>query len=202
MRARTDKREQNRRTRREQVFRAALEIFGRYGYRKANLEDIAGKLDMTKSGLYRYCRDKRDLYEKAVSYGLTQWQQTAAASIAGETDPFKQLANYAMTGMMYLNGNTDLKNVLKNDPAVFPLNTRQDPFARINQESMNILKKILRRGVRLKRFRAMDIENTTAFLYSVYVMLIIRSYVVSDIESVEDMVRTGLDTVLRGIVRR
>lgn len=201
MGATIDKRELNRRTKKEQIFRAALEIFGRFGYRKANLEDIAEKLHMTKSGLYRYCRDKRDLYEKAVSYGLTQWQQTAAAAIAEDSDPLEQLRGYAMTGMMYLNRNIDLKNVLRNDPTVFPLNTREDHFARINQESMNILKKILRRGVRIKRFRKMDIENTTAFLYSVYVMLIIRSYVVSDIDSVGDMVRTGLDTVLRGIAR-
>jgi len=103
--------------------------------------------------------------------------------------------------MMYLNEDVDLRNVLQNDPAIFPLNTNEDRFAHINRESMNILKGILGRGIETKRFRDIDIGNTTAFLYSVYVMFIIRSYVKSDIDSVGDMMNAALDIVLHGIVR-
>ncbi len=201
MKTGADRRAKNRQSKKERIYRAALEVFGKYGYRKAALDDIAEKLGITKSGLYRYCKDKRDLYEKSVSYGLIQWQQTSARSIDDVKDPLEQVKNYATAGMLYLNGNTDLKNVVQNDPSVFPLNTREDPFAAINLESMNILKKVLKRGVRTGRFRKMNVDRTASFLYSVYVMLIIRSYVMSDIELVGDMMNTALDTVLHGIVK-
>lgn len=202
MKEKTDRIERNRRTKKELIYRAALAVFGRYGFKKATLEDIAGELDMTKSSLYRYARDKRDLYEQAVSYGLLQWQQTAAGAMKGEKDPLAELRAYALTGIMYLDREIDLHNVLLKDPTVFPLTVKEDRFAHINLESMNILKGILRRGVQTKRFRAMDIDRTAAFLYSVYVMLVIRSYVKSDIDSAGEMMTTALETLLKGIVRR
>lgn len=82
---------------------------------------------------------------------------------------------------------SDLHNVLLKDPAIFPLNRRELRFAAINREAINLLKGILRQGVEKKRFRSMDIDHTASFLYSVYVMFIIKSYVKSDIDSIDEM---------------
>lgn len=197
----TEKIIRKRQIKKEQIFTVALEIFGRYGYKKASLEDIAEKLKMTTSSLYRYIKDKQDLYEKTVSFGLIRWRQTAVESIAGEDDPLIQLKKYALTGLTYLDKDSDLKNVLLKDPAIFPLNTKEDRFAPINQEALDMVKRILRRGVEKDRFRRMDIDHTASFLYSVYVMFIIKSYVKSDIDSVDEMLNAGLDTLLFGIVK-
>ena len=196
----TDKIKLKRQVKKEMIFRVALEVFGRYGYKKATLEDIAEKLNMTKSSLYRYVKDKKELYEKAVSFGLIKWRETSIASIKGEKDPMVQLRNYALTGLTYLTKDKDLHNVLLKDPTIFPLNTKEDRFAEQNQEAVNLLKGILRQGVAQKRFRPMDIEHTASFLYSVYVMFIIKSYVKSDIDSVDEMLHAGLDTLLFGVV--
>ncbi|RPJ81665.1 MAG: TetR/AcrR family transcriptional regulator [Deltaproteobacteria bacterium] len=198
----TNKIKIKRQVKKEQIFRTALEVFGKYGYKKATLEDIAKKLGMTKSGLYRYIKDKIDLYEKAVSFGLIKWRQTSIDAIEGETDPVLQLKNYAMTGLTYLNKDKDLHNVLLKDPTIFPLNTKEDRFSEINREAINLLKGILRQGVEKKIFRSMDIDHTASFLYSVYVMFIIKSYVKSDIDSIDEMLNAGLDTLLYGVVKK
>jgi len=197
----TEKIKEKRQIRKEQIFKVALEIFGNYGYRKATLEDIAQRLNMTKSSLYRYITDKQELYELTVSFGLVQWRKNALKAIKGEADPLVQLKNYALAGLTYLDKDTDLKNILLKDPAIFPLNTKEDRFAHINREAMDIVKDILRRGVEKGCFRDMDIENTASFLYSVYVMFIIKSHVKSDFDSVDDMVSAGLETLLFGIVK-
>ncbi|HOO70531.1 MAG TPA: TetR/AcrR family transcriptional regulator [Spirochaetota bacterium] len=201
MKKTVDRIAEKRQVKEEQIYTVALEFFGKFGYRKTTLEDIAGEFHMTKSGLYRYVRDKRDLYEKAVSWGLTKWQRTALQSIEGVDDALLQLKNYALTGVTYLNKDNDLRNVLLKDPAIFPLNTREDHFADINNESMDILKRILKRGIETKRFRKIDVDHVTSFLYSVYVMFIIKSYVKSDIDSIEAMMNTSLDVLLHGIVK-
>jgi AcrR family transcriptional regulator len=198
----TERVSRKRQIKKEQIFKTALSIFGKYGYRKATLEDIASEFHMTQSGLYRYFRDKRDLYEKAVAYGLIEWQRTSASAIENESDPLSQLRNYALSGANYLNDNDDLRNVLINDPSVFPLNTKEDHFAPINRESMSILRDILKRGIEEKRFRNIDLDYATSFLYSVYVMFIIKSYVSPDIGSSENMLSHSLDILLHGIVNK
>ncbi|WP_319526312.1 TetR/AcrR family transcriptional regulator [uncultured Desulfosarcina sp.] len=197
----TERVSRKRQIKKERIYKAALSVFGKYGYRKATLEDIASELHMTQSGLYRYFRDKRDLYEKAVAYGLVEWQRTSASAIENESDPLSQLQNYALTGANYLNENDDLRNVLINDPSVFPLNTKEDHFAPINRESMNILRDILKQGIKENRIRSVDLDYTTSFLYSVYVMFIIKSYVKPDIGSSDDMLKTSLDILLHGIAK-
>lgn len=197
----TYRKEKKRQIKMEQVFSVALEIFGKYGYKKSTLEDIAGELNMTKSGLYRYFKDKRDLYEQAVSFGLKKWQQTSVGAIIGDDDPCSQVTQYAIAGMTYLEKDVNFRNVLLNDPAIFPLNTKEDQFASINQESMNILKDILKRGIEAGRFRNVDIDYTVSFMYSVYVMFIIRSYVKSDIDLGGNTIHNALDILLHGIVK-
>jgi len=198
----TDSVSRKRQIKKEQIYKAALSVFGKYGYRKATLEDIASEFHMTQSGLYRYFQNKRDLYEKAVAYGLVQWQRKSASAIEDESDPLLQLQNYALTGAKYLGEDSDLRNVLINDPSIFPLNTREDHFAPINSASMSILRDILKRGIKKKRFRSIDLDYATSFLYSVYVMFIIKSYVKPDIGSSDDMLSHSLDILLHGIVNK
>lgn len=201
MKAEPEKLGNKRQRKKEKIFEAALKVFGKYGFKKATLEDIAAALNMSKSAFYRYFADKQDLYDQAVSYGLTRWQQTSLQSIEKEKDPLLQLKKYALTGVTYLNGDADFKRILLNDPAIFPLNSREDRFARINDESMNILKEILRRGVKTGRFRNINIEYATSFLYSVYIMFVIKSQVKADIEAVDDMIDASLDILLHGVVK-
>jgi len=198
----TDSVSRKRQIKKEQIYKAALSVFGKYGYRKATLEDIASEFHMTQSGLYRYFQNKRDLYEKAVAYGLVQWQRKSARAIEDESDPLLQLQNYALTGAKYLSEDSDLRNVLINDPSIFPLNTKEDHFAPINSASMSILRDILKRGIKKKRFRSIDLDYATSFLYSVYVMFIIKSYVKPDIGSSDDMLSHSLDILLHGIVNK
>lgn len=49
-------------SRREHALNAALEVFARYGYQKASMQDIAQKADVSKSVLFKYFKTKEQLY--------------------------------------------------------------------------------------------------------------------------------------------
>ena len=50
-------------TRREEVVRAASEVFARYGYQKASMQDIASAAGVSKSVLFKYFGTKEKLYQ-------------------------------------------------------------------------------------------------------------------------------------------
>jgi AcrR family transcriptional regulator len=52
--------------RREQVLAAALEVFGRYGFRKASMDEIARAADISRQGLYLHFANKEALFRAAV----------------------------------------------------------------------------------------------------------------------------------------
>jgi AcrR family transcriptional regulator len=55
------------------VVQAARRCFARYGYRKTSMDDVAGDAGVAKGTVYLYCRNKQDLYVRAVEADLEAW---------------------------------------------------------------------------------------------------------------------------------
>jgi AcrR family transcriptional regulator len=58
------------RTRQERVLAVALEVFGRYGFRKASMDEIARSADISRQGLYLRFASKDALFRAAVGQEL------------------------------------------------------------------------------------------------------------------------------------
>jgi TetR/AcrR family transcriptional regulator, regulator of autoinduction and epiphytic fitness len=58
------------RTRQERVLTVALEVFGRYGFRKTSMDEVARSADISRQGLYLYFASKEALFRAAVSQEL------------------------------------------------------------------------------------------------------------------------------------
>src|SRR3954453_17223933 len=56
--------------RRQRVLAAALEVFGRYGFRKASMDEIARSADISRQGLYLHFANKDALFRAAVGQEL------------------------------------------------------------------------------------------------------------------------------------
>ena len=192
----------NREEKLTRIYEAALRVFARYGYRRTRVEDIADELGMTKGNLYLYVKDKRDLYEKAVSHGLLRWQAMVARSIEKVDDVCEQFLILCRKSYTYLSRDVSLRAVLINDPSIFPLSSREDRFSEINQASMGMLRNVLSRGIREGRFREVDVAHLTELLYSIYVMFIIKTYVKSEGKSTLKMFEQGIDIVLNGLLKK
>jgi len=191
----------NRNEKTDLILQAALKVFSKYGFSKTTIEDIAKELSMTKGNLYLYFKDKKDLYEKAVAYGLRRWQKSAHDSIDVTADPASQIVQFAINGWLYLSKDIEMQNIIVNDPDVFPLFPEEDHYYKINIDSMNLLKEILKKGIKTKQIRNdLDIDTTTQFLYSIYVMFVIRTYVKSETNSIEKLIDTAREVLLKGIL--
>ena len=57
-------------TRQERVLAVALEVFGRYGFRKASMDEIARSAGISRQGLYLYFANKDALFRAAVRQEL------------------------------------------------------------------------------------------------------------------------------------
>src|SRR6266550_8834267 len=56
--------------RRERILAVALEVFGRYGFRKASMDEIARSADISRQGLYLHFANKEALFRAAVRQEL------------------------------------------------------------------------------------------------------------------------------------
>ena len=182
-----------------QILEAALQIFARFGYRQATMEQIAGKLGMTKSSLYFYCNNKEDLYNKAVEHALLKWQRSVKSSIDQETDIVRKLVILAKSSIDYLSKDDNLRTIIINDPQIQSISPSEDRYPNIGHASYTMLKQIIQQGVDEKRFQAMDIEHVTGFLYSIHCMFVVKTYIKAEGQSAQEMYRAGLETIINGL---
>ncbi|MCU0843617.1 MAG: TetR/AcrR family transcriptional regulator [Spirochaetes bacterium] len=183
------------------IFDAALKLFAEYGYKKTTIEDVANELGMTPGNIYFYVKNKKDLYEKTVQSALGRWRDSVAEAVAAETGAPEKFRVMAERSFEYLRGRDDILSVLSRDPDIFTLTPGEDRFYDINAGAMLLMKDILQQGVREKSFHKMNVDRATEFLFSVYIMFLIRAYVKPEGENVAEMFREGLEMILRGLRR-
>ncbi len=182
------------------ICQAALTVFARRGFKKATVQDIADQLGMTKGNLYRYAHNKRDLYEKTVSWALVRWQDNVRRAMTGQSDVVDQFLVMCRSAVAYLSTDPDLRQVLAADPALFPMFAGNDPHAAINRASVEMIKAILNRGIRQKRFRSVDVDATAETIFGIYKMLIIRAYIRSEEQQLARMFEQALELMTNGLL--
>ena len=184
------------------ILQAALRTFARYGFKKTTLEDIAGELGMTKGNLYLYVKDKRDLYEKSVAHAFREWQERVAEDMEGKKDVVVRFRVMCVKAYQYLSLNEDLQAIVLQDPTIFTLSPKEDRFYSVNLAAVEMIKRVLEQGIREKRFRKMDVEPMAEFLFSIYIMFIIRGYVKSEGKPVEAIFEAAVDLMINGLLSR
>ena len=82
---------------REEMLKAACELFLREGIRDLNLHKIADKLGVTRHDLHASFGDKRELAELSVEYGLQQLDETLQAAESASANPVEALVRTSVT---------------------------------------------------------------------------------------------------------
>jgi len=185
----------------QDVYTASLKIFAEFGYKKATVDDIAKELDMTKSNLYLYAENKKDLYEKTVRYALTRWQNLVRDEILKETSAADQFYVMCRKAIDYLDEAHELRAILKRDPDIFPMFPTSDPYEKINNDSVQMIRVILENGIRQKVFRPVNIDKVSTIIFSIYKMFIIRTYIQNsaDKNTIRELFDETLDLATRGL---
>lgn len=191
----------NKTDKKQQIFAAALSLFAHYGYRKTTLEDVAAKVGMTKGNIYFYVRNKRDLYEKAVGHALENWRRAVAAEVEKADTAREKFHVAASCSFAYLENQGELRDLLIKNPDIFTLSSAEDRFYEVNQRAMQMLKQVIQQGIDEGDFYPVDVDHVTEFLFSVYIMFLIKTYVKSDGSSSDRMYEEGLALIYRGLCK-
>jgi AcrR family transcriptional regulator len=181
------------------IHEAALGVFAEFGFKKATMDDIAAQLGMTKGNLYRYARNKQDLYRNTVRHALLRWQGRVRDAIAAESDVVQQFHVMCRKAVAYLAEDDALRRLLVRDPDIFPMFPQNDPYADINANSVAMIRSILARGIAANRFRRLDLDTVSEIIFSVYKMFIIRMYIISRDQAQEEMFTQTVALITQGL---
>ena len=136
--------------------KAAMDVFSRKGYAKANIREIARIAGISIGGVYLYFRNKEELYKSLINEKMLDIG-SKTETIAGET----RTASQALSDFLRLH----LDYALKHKEFIL-LHIREHGFTFGVQEKKNFFRKqrdlvgrLIQRGIRTGEFRKCDADD-------------------------------------------
>lgn len=188
---------------RTRILDAAVETFGRFGYRKASIDDIAAAAGVGKGTVYLVCKNKQDLFYQAVHREIRAWLSEVGQWIDPRKDAEEILLDCALRGQEYLAERPLVRELLLgNYDETLPLWTEELGDLKALGRANTV--EILRLGVRQGRFREdLDAEEVAKVLQEIHAAGVVIAYREKQTPFEQaKTARVAVDLILRGLLKR
>ena len=141
------------------IIEEAETVFAKYGYKKANLEDIAARLDKGKSFIYYYFKNKEEIFAAVLKKESDKLVKELTNTAEAEGSTRKKLHNFILAKARIIREVVNFSRILKEEyfteKVVFE-NLRTD----LEKEEFAIVCRIFKSGVESRELKNLDPEWT------------------------------------------
>lgn len=183
---------------REKILNVASRMFGKYGFRKTTVDEIARAAHKAKGSVYYYYKSKEDLFLAVVSQEIDVLKTGLSRIIGDSQDATGMIRNYLVSRMILMKDAVNYHESLKAglvDDFSFLDECRQE-FTRFEIE---LMKAILDRGVRENKFQIKDTQATAQVIIMAMKAIEIPFYSQRKIAEYEHTIVELLDILIKGL---
>ena len=183
---------------REKILSVAARMFGKYGFQKTTVDEIARTAHKAKGSVYYYYKSKEELFLAVVSQEINVLKTGLTRIIVDSQDATGMIRNYLISRMILMKDAVNYHESLKADfvdDFSFLNETRQE-FTRFEIE---LMKAILDRGVRENKFRIKDTHATAQVIILAMKAIEIPFYHQHMIAEYEQTIVELIDILIKGI---
>lgn len=147
-------------TRRAEILDGAVLAFGKKGYQRATLADVAEHAGVSPGTISHYFGSKANLFEQVIAERLMPWVEAEEASLASHRGPMRALLDQFLRRLWdrsWEPGFLELMRVVKVESAEFPESGRL-LCQQLSERWRRIFGEILTAGMTGGEFRRMDVD--------------------------------------------
>lgn len=188
---------------RARILDAATELFARFGFKKASIDEIAAGAGVGKGTVYLMCESKEDLFFQVVHRELRQWVAQVSEHMDPRLPAEQLLVTCHFVSLQYAAARPLVRELLLgNVEETLPLWTERfdDLKAVARRRNAEILEMGIRQGV----FRAdLDVDVVSRLLQDFHAMALLLAH--RDRRPLDEQLRAaqvGIDLLLNGLKRR
>lgn len=139
------------------IIREASDVFAKYGYRKANLDDIAARLGKGKSFIYYYFKNKEEIFNAVLKKEAEHLTEALSDAVDEEDDAKAKLKSFVLVKAKTLREIVNFYQIIKEgyfSNRSFFENLRID----LEKKELEIVEKIFRTGIESGEFKKIDFK--------------------------------------------
>lgn len=188
---------------REHIIDIARGIFGKFGFKKTTVDDIAHDLGKGKSSIYYYFKSKEEIYKEVINREAEALRSEIYKKVINtEDDPKEKLRNYVLTRMRFLHELANFNEALKNDYLknfAFLEKIRE----KYDKEEHGIIQNILQEGMNKNIFRLKEAEFAAMAFVTAMKGLEVGLFIKKEysLENLEQRLDEMLEIIFYGLVK-
>jgi AcrR family transcriptional regulator len=142
------------------ILNAASQVFGKYGYKKTTLDDITSVLNIGKTAIYYYFKNKEEIFREVIKKEAENLKDTLIEKVAFSETAIEKLTNYAFARMKFLKRIGNYYSALRFDlmEQLDFINESRKDFDKIE---VMIVAQILEEGCKSGEFKVDNIADTS-----------------------------------------
>jgi len=188
---------------RNKIVSISSNVFSKFGFKKATMEDIALASGMGKSSIYYYFKSKEEIFEAVVQKEAHELSLELEKRVIKVNDnPKDKIRNYVLIRMRYLKEMVNFYEALKND-YLGNLTFTERIRKKYDKEEQQIIKKLLEEGVNQGIFKVRNTKFASialvTFLKGLESSLIIDEDI--NLENLEETLDEILQIIFYGMVK-
>ncbi len=153
--------------RKNQILDAASFVFSREGFAKANTDEIARRAKLGKGTLYRYFKNKKELFISVVDRGLDKLKEAILAEVEKTDDPLIKIENAIKTYLSFFEKNSNFVGILIHEQSSFQKRIAKRYFEHY-YGNVDRIKQTFKAGIDRNLIKDIDIDS----LISVYTSML------------------------------
>ncbi len=154
----------------EDILKAAKELFSVYGYKKVSMNEIAEKANVTKKTIYSYFKDKEDLFKQILSNEMEN-MKTIIEKNEKKDIPYFERIHYAIYELTkYKNENKFLLRVVKDSEIINNIHAKES-LKIFDNTVIEYIKEKLKNAIENKQIKKCNVDIAAFVIYKVYIAL-------------------------------
>ena len=185
----------------DKILSVAARMFGKYGFQKTTVDEIARSAHKAKGSVYYYFKSKEELFLAVVTQEINVLKSGLTRPIADSQDAAGMIRNYMLNRMTMMKDAVNYHESLKAefvDDFGFLAECRED-FTRFE---IDLMKAVLDRGVRENAFQIKDTHATAQVIILAMKAIEIPFYHQNKISEYEQTIVELLDILIKGLQKR
>lgn len=185
-------------TTREKILKVASRIFGKYGFQKTTMDEIARTAHKAKGSVYYHFKSKEELFLAVVNVEIESLKNALLAVAAKEDTATNMIRDYLLTRMKVLAGAVNYHETLKAD-FLQTFEFLDELRSEFDEFEVELLSGILQKGIDERSFEVEDVRKTAQVIILAMKAIEIPFYLQNKIVEYENTIVELLDILIRGL---
>jgi AcrR family transcriptional regulator len=182
----------------DELIETSKYVFGKYGFKKTTMDDIAAATRRGKTSLYYYFKNKDEIFQAVINKEAENLKANITKALKNISSPEEKIKIYILERMKTLYNLTGFYKTIK-DELIDHLHFINEARRQFDKDEAEMIKIILLEGISKNKFKLDDIDLTASSIITLLKGVEVQFFVYNETDNNEHKLNEIIKLIIHGL---